>query len=404
MTELVRGPLHITHALVNTQERSTLVNFPAIIDPKNYSSLTRLLRISAYVLRFINKLKSNPSHSASKPVKKLSASEINEAETYWTKSVQANDKGVLRYKGRLNNADIPTTSKNPILLPSKNDFVSLLIKDVHVKVKHNGVRDTLTTLRENYWVLRGREATKRIVKECVICRKFEGVPFKPQSSPDLPDMRVADASPFTCKGVDFAGPLYITSPRDPQSNESVSEKVYICLFTCASTCAVHLELTRDLGVNSFLQAFRRFSSRRGLPSTLISDNAKTFKASSKEIEKLVRSPEVQCYLSNSPNDSTSRAFWKLGKVEQLIPGKDGKVRAAIVKVSSSNGKNQLLKRVIQHLIPIEVRSESNIPMPRPQSTPLQEPQPAGHINSVGQRPRRNAAIQGELLRRELLNI
>lgn len=585
MTELVRGPLNITHALVNTQERSTLVNFPAIIDPKNYSSLTKLLRISAYVLRFINKLKSNLSRSASKPVKELSTSEINEAEKYWIKSVQASnfgaelnfltknsqlsplprvkqfglykdDKGVLRCKGRLNNADIPTTSKNPILLPSKNDFVSLLIKDVHVKVKHNGVRDTLTTLRENYWVLRGREATKRIVKECVICRKFEGVPFKPQSSPDLPDMRVADAPPFTYTGVDFAGPLYVTSLRDPQSNESVSEKVYICLFTCASTRAVHLELTRDLGVNSFLQAFRRFSSRRGLPSTLISDNAKTFKASSKEIEKLVKSPEVQRYLSNSrvtwkfiiekapwwggfwerliqsvkrsikktvgrtslgydelntlvveveslinsrpltyiyddeesishpltpshlisghrisampndeyfeimsthntltrrqrhhkqllqqfskqwkreyllslrenstarsvsgnrtaitvgdivilKNDSTSRAFWKLGKVEQLIPGKDGKVRAAIVKVSSGNGKNQLLKRVIQHLIPIEVRSESNIPMPCPQSTPLQEPQPAGHINSVGQRPRRNAAIQGELLRRGLLNI
>ena len=98
------------------------------------------------------------------------------------------------------------------------------------------------------------------------------------------------------------------------------------------------------------------------------------------------------------NDSTSRAFWKLGKVEQLIPGKDGKVRAAIVKVSSSNGKNQLLKRVIQHLIPIEVRSESNIPMPRPQSTPLQEPQPAGQSNSVSQRPRRNAAIQGDLFK------
>ena len=76
------------------------------------------------------------------------------------------------------------------------------------------VRDTLTTLRENYWVLRGREATKRIVKECVICRKFEGVPFKPQSTPDLPDVRVADAPPFTYTGVDFAGPLYITSPRD----------------------------------------------------------------------------------------------------------------------------------------------------------------------------------------------
>ena len=261
-------------------------------------------------------------------MKELSASEINEAEAYWIKSVQASnfeaelnfltknsqlsplprvkqfglykdDKGGLRCKGRLNNADNPTTSKNPTLVPSKNDFVSLLIKDDHVKVKHNGVRGTLTTLRENYWMLRGREAAKRMVKWCVICRKFEGVPFKPRFSLDFPDMRVADAPPFTYKGVHFAGPLYITSLRDPQSNESVPEKVYICLFTCASTRAVHLELTCDLSVNSFLQAFRRFSSRRGLPSTLISDNAKTFKASSKEIEKLVKSPVVQRYLINS---------------------------------------------------------------------------------------------------------
>lgn len=112
-------------------------------------------------------------------------------------------------------------------------------------------------------------------------------------------MHVADVPPFTWTGVDFAGPLYFPSSRDPQSNEKISEKVLICLFTCASTRAVNLELTRDLGVNSFLQAFRWFSSRRGLPSTLISDNAETFKASSKEIEKLFKSQEFQRYLSNN---------------------------------------------------------------------------------------------------------
>ena len=86
------------------------------------------------------------------------------------------------------------------------------------------------------------------------------------------------------------------------------------------------------------------------------------------------------------NDATSRAFWKLGKVEQLIPGKDGKIRAAIVKVAKGNGKTQLLKRVIQHLIPIEVRAESK---------ESQVSQPQSHSSSI--RPRRNAAIQGELL-------
>ena len=89
------------------------------------------------------------------------------------------DVGILRCKRRLNNADLRITSKNLVLLPSKNDFVNLMIKDVHHRIKHSGVRDTLTTLRESYWILRGREATKRIIKQCIICRKFDGVPFKP---------------------------------------------------------------------------------------------------------------------------------------------------------------------------------------------------------------------------------
>ena len=174
------------------------------------------------------------------------------------------DEGVLRCKGRLNNAHLPTTSRNPVLLPSKSDFVNLIIKDVHHRVKHSGVRDTLTTLREHYWILRGREATERIVKDCVTCRKFEGVPFKLQPTPDLPDMREADAPPFAYTGLDFSGALYVTSLKERQDTEKSTEKACICLFTCTSTRAVHLELLCDLGVKSFLQTFRRFSDRVAL--------------------------------------------------------------------------------------------------------------------------------------------
>ena len=60
--------------------------------------------------------------------------------------------------------------------------------------------------------------------------------------------------------------------------------MYVCLFTCASTRAVHLELTCALNVDNFLLAFRWIVGRRRLPVTLISDNAKTFRSSSKEIQ------------------------------------------------------------------------------------------------------------------------
>jgi len=55
------------------------------------------------------------------------------------------------------------------------------------------------------------------------------------------------------------------------------------------------------------------------------------------------------------SDQSTRNVWKLAKVEELLPGRDGQIRSARVKVASSDGrKPQVLRRVIQHLIPVEV--------------------------------------------------
>ena len=43
------------------------------------------------------------------------------------------------------------------------------------------------------------------------------------------------------------------------------------------------------------------------------------------------------------NDKTNRNFWRLGKIEELISGDDGMVRAAKVRVSNENGKSDVLK-------------------------------------------------------------
>ena len=56
---------------------------------------------------------------------------------------------------------------------------------------------------------------------------------------------------------------------------------------------VHLELTNTLTTDEFLQAFSRMTSRRGLCNTVWSDNANTFKASTKEIKKIYDQPKTQ---------------------------------------------------------------------------------------------------------------
>jgi len=176
---------------------------------------------------------------------------------------------IIRCKGRINNAHTTEESKNPVLLPSRHRYTELLIRERHDHVHHNGVRETLNAIRETHWVLKGRETVKRVIRKCNRCRRYEGKPF---TAPRFPTDRVYEGPPFTYTGIEFVGLLYVNS-ASPENRS----KAYCCLFTCASTRAVHLEITESLTVTSFLQAFRRFVSRRGLPAKFLTDNAKTFK-------------------------------------------------------------------------------------------------------------------------------
>ena len=41
-----------------------------------------------------------------------------------------------------------------------------------------------------------------------------------------------------------------------KGEREVGRKYYICLFTCAATRAIHLELAKDLSAETFLLRFR----------------------------------------------------------------------------------------------------------------------------------------------------
>ena len=341
--KLIKEVPVISHSLVVL---STQFRLHDVIDCERFSSLLKLLNTTAYVFRFTRLLRNQIRSNASSRVSGClspTAEEITESESYWIKSIQGDsfsaeikhlatdrpsecvplvkqfalflDGGILRCRGRLNNSTLPLNAKNPILLPHNHPFVTLLIQQYHERSRHSGVNDTLTLLRENYWILKGKRIVKQVISRCVTCLKCEGLPYHVTTTPDLPAERVSDDPPFTHIGIDFAGPLYI---KDKSSNQT---KVYVCLFTCCSTRAVHLELTELLSAESFLLAFRRFVGRRGLPSTIWSDNVKTFKTAAKEIQKLIRSPEVIKHLASSHitwKFIVERAPWWGGFWERMI--------------------------------------------------------------------------------------
>ena len=73
-------------------------------------------------------------------------------------------------------------------------------------------------------------------------------------------------------------------------------KVYIVLFICGLTRAIHLEVFSDQTIQEFIHALKRLIARRERSKVIYSDNVKTTVAASKWIQKANKDEEMQDYL------------------------------------------------------------------------------------------------------------
>ena len=103
------------------------------------------------------------------------------------------------------------------------------------------------------------------------------------------------------------------------------------MFTCCVTRPVHLELVEDLLVETFKRCLRRFIARRGIPALIVSDNAKTFKGTEKQLRTLFRHPQVREEMQNHRIEwrfNLERAPWWGGFFERMV----GCVKRCLKKV------------------------------------------------------------------------
>ncbi|GIY06780.1 reverse transcriptase [Caerostris extrusa] len=63
-------------------------------------------------------------------------------------------------------------------------------------------------VRNNFWIPRGRQVIKKVISECLICKKYALKPAK-QLTGQLPRDRVAESPPFAVVGIDFTGTITI---------------------------------------------------------------------------------------------------------------------------------------------------------------------------------------------------
>ena len=255
---------------------------------ERYGSLRKAARVAAWVKRFIRNLSSRR-----KIYNDLSLEEEDEGNLLLLRDCQR-VCGLKEYAALKGGEDVPC--KSPIYdgrpemdpvrgiivcnprngelplpwLPIPSDLAQLVTLECHHRLYHMGVSSTTYEVRLSYWTRRCRQFVKKVISKCARCKRMQSRRLESPEG-ELPAFRVEAARPFDKAGLDHFGPLYM---RD-------KVKMWVLLFTCSVTRAVHLEAVSSLDVAQTALAVRRFFARRGHSSLFLSDNGRSFTALSR---------------------------------------------------------------------------------------------------------------------------
>ncbi|XP_011859788.1 PREDICTED: uncharacterized protein LOC105557211 [Vollenhovia emeryi] len=237
-----------------------------------YSSLRRLIRITAWIQRAVDRLRRRPpTHHDLGPADLARAEQLwitLEQHTAFHTEIPVLSRGdalprshpllrlspfvdgncVLRVGGRLRNALLDPDAKHPVLLPRDSHLTRLILDDVHRRTLHGGVQSMLATIRQRYWIVGGCALIASFVRRCVRCARYRASTAT-QLMGQLPPTRVTPARPFLTSGVDYAGPFSIKTWR---ARAARTYKGFLVVFVCFATSAVHLELATDYSTQGFL--------------------------------------------------------------------------------------------------------------------------------------------------------
>ncbi|XP_035228422.1 uncharacterized protein LOC118200567 [Stegodyphus dumicola] len=114
----------------------------------------------------------------------------------------------------------------------------------------------------------------------------------------LPKERIEPSPPFTVTGIDFCGPFYV---KFKGQRKGVLNKIYVAIYVCFCTKAIHLDFVSDLTSTGFIASLKRFFSRRGKASKIFTDNGRNFVGADAELKRLLK-------IVNSPDEQLVQYF------------------------------------------------------------------------------------------------
>jgi len=301
-----------------------------IIDPIRHSAgavwngLPRLLRITAYVLRFIRhcmtkigyngQINTGPLHPGETTIAKKRLIRMSQQRTFGpeleilcpqigdhrpdlsrlSKSRRSriqkfspflDHQRILRSNSRLGRVENYGYDKiYPVILDRHDPLTRLLAQEAHHEqghpVGHNAVK---ARIQAEYAIVGLGSLLWTLKWQCSVCTRRNSKPLT-QLQASLPEGRLGTKlRAFNDVGLDFAGPFDIVMGRG-----RARKKVYILVLTCLAVRAVHLEATGGMETTDVINAISRFVDMRGVPETIVSDNQTSFIKADKDLTEWIK--------------------------------------------------------------------------------------------------------------------
>merc|ERR1712074_150059 len=219
--------------------------------------------------------------------------------------------GLIKVGCRLARADLTFGRKHPTLVPD-NLTGDALIGYIHANGQHQGRKISSSLIREaGFCPVGGRRRNDRLVSTCIPCRTLRA-PTMSQKMADLPETRLWRTPPFYKCVIDVFGHFNIRHGKITRASPGV-QKVWVLIFTCLYSRAIHLEMLDSMDTASFKLAFNRFQYLRGGCVYLRSDAGSNFIGARNE-----QTQEEPIVPSNVINEV--RSSWEsLGKQWEINP-------------------------------------------------------------------------------------
>ena len=151
--------------------------------------------------------------------------------------------------------------KHPTLIPD-TEKGDALVGYLHSQTHHQGRKTTFAAVRAaGFYPVGARGRVDRIIARCVSCRRLRA-PTMTQQMANLPEQRLFRTPPFYNCGIDVFGPLEIRHGKMTRASTG-KRKVWVLLFSCLYSRAIHMEILDSMDTASFRMAFQRFEAIRG---------------------------------------------------------------------------------------------------------------------------------------------